>query len=224
MNGNNPKSGKQSFGLLRRHEVLLPTLRGWFFLLLMGGVLTFVTVQKLYSFLATTDPVSGGALIVEGWIPDYAYEKVIAEFKQNRYSKLYVTGGLIEQGWCTSGAMTYAEGGAGIARRKGIPSNFVQAVPAPKVDRDRTYASAVALRNWLLAQGVAPKSYHVMTMGPHARRTRLLFEKALGEGAVVGITAIDDASYDPKHWWNTSAGVRTVVGEAIAYAYVRLFF
>jgi hypothetical protein len=82
----------------------------------------------------------------------------------------------------------------------------------------------MALRNWLLAQGDAPKSYHVMTMGPHARRTRLLFQKALGEEAAVGITAIDYASDDPKHRWNTSAGVRTVFDETIAYAYVRIFF
>jgi DUF218 domain len=218
------KSGRQGFGLLKRREVLLPTLRGWLFLLLMSAGLIFAAVREVHPFLATIDPVSGGALIVEGWLPAFAFEKVIAEFNRNQYSKLYVTGGPIEQGSSDSGYITYAERGAAILRGKGVLSNAVQAVPAPKVDRDRTYASAVALKSWLLAQGIAPKSYHVMTMGTHARRSRLLFQKALGEGAVVGITAIDDPGYDPKHWWNTSAGVRTVIGETIAYCYARLIF
>jgi hypothetical protein len=116
------KSRKRGLRLLRRLEILLPTLRGWFILLLMGGGLAYVTVQEIHPFLATTHPVSGGALIVEGWIPDHAYENVIAEFNQNRYNKLYVTGGPIEQDWCKLGEMTYAEAGAAIARRKGIPS------------------------------------------------------------------------------------------------------
>lgn len=222
--GTNIKPNKPIFGLLQRREILFPTLRGWLLLVLIGAGLIFVGVKEVYPFLATTDPVFGGDLVVEGWGPDYAFEKAIDEFKRNQYGKLYVTGGPIERGASLLGYMTYAELGAAIVRSKGLPSNVVQAVPAPNVGRDRTYASAVALKNWLLENGVVPKSYHVMTIGPHARRTRLLFEEALGEGSVVGITAIDDPSYDPKHWWNTSEGVRTVVGEAIAYSYARFFF
>lgn len=119
---------------------------------------------------------------------------------------------------------TYAELGAARARSKGLSSNVVQAVPALKVDRDRTYASAVALKKWLVDHEVTHRSYHVMSFGLHTRRTRLLFEKALGKGAIVGSTAIEDLSYDPKHWWNTSDGVRTVIGEAIAYGYARFLF
>ncbi len=190
----------------------------------MGAGLLFVAAKEIYPFLATTETVSGGDLVVEGWVADYAFEKAIAEFKRNQYRKLYVTGGPIERGASLLGYMTYAELGAAIVRSKGLPSYVVQAVPAPNVGRDRTYASAVALKNWLLEHGVVPKSYHVMSIGPHARRTRLMFEEALGEGAVVGITAIDDPSYDPQNWWNTSEGVRTVIGETIAYGYARFLF
>lgn len=31
-------------------------------------------------------------------------------------------------------------------------------------------------------------------------------------------------NYDNKKWWKTSIGVRTVMSEAIAYFYVKLFF
>lgn len=220
----NTKPDKPIFGLLQRREILLPTLRGWFLLLLMGAGLMFIAAKEIIPFLAITDPIPGGDLIVEGWIPDYALEQAIAEFKRNHYGKLYVTGGPIEENAATSDLMTYAERGAAIVRSKGIPSDAVQAVPAPHVDRDRTYTSAAALKNWQIEHGVTPRSYHVMTIGTHARRTRLLFEKALGEGAIVGITALDDRSYDSKHWWNTSAGVRTVIGETIAYGYARFLF
>ena len=36
--------------------------------------------------------------------------------------------------------------------------------------------------------------------------------------------ALEDGQFDWKHWWRTSLGVRTVIGETIAYAYARLLF
>lgn len=222
--GTNSRPSRPILGLFQRREILLPTLRGWLFLLVMGAGLIFVTVKEIHSFLAVTDPVSGGDLVVEGWMPAYAFEQAIAEFKRNPYGKLYVTGGPIEENGGSLDLMTYAERGAAIVRSKGIPSDAVQAVPAPHVDRDRTYTSAAALKNWQLEHGVTRRSYHVMTIGTHARRTRLLFEKALGEEAIVGITAIADPSYDPMRWWYTSAGVRTVIGETVAYGYARFLF
>ena len=61
-------------------------------------------------------------------------------------------------------------------------------------------------------------------MGPHARRTRLLFQEAFGSKVAVGVIAVPDDAYDPRHWWRSSEGVRDVVGEAIAYVYARFFF
>lgn len=161
--------------------------------------------------------------MVEGWVPDFALNFVVAEFKRNQYSGLYVVGGPIEQGASLFTQKTYAELSATTLRNKGLASGIVQEVPAPPVEKDRTYASAVALKDWLRVHDIHPANYHVMTIGPHARRSRLLFERALGEGAVVGITAIEDPSYDPHRWWETSVGVRNVIGEFIAYAYVRIF-
>ena len=220
----NGRRSKPILGLVRRREILLPTLRGWLFLLVMSVGLISFAIKEIHPFLAVTDPVSGGDLVVEGWMPAYAFEQAIAEFKRNPYGKLYVTGGPVEDNAASPDLTTYAERGAAIVRSKGVPPDAVQAVPAPHVDRDRTFTSAAALKNWQLEHGVMRRSYHVMTISTHARRTRLLFEKALGEGAIVGITAIADPSYDPKCWWNTSAGVRTVIGETIAYGYARFFF
>jgi hypothetical protein len=90
--------------------------------------------------------------------------------------------------------------------------------------KDRTYHSALAAKEWLGQEGISTGTIDVATLGPHARRSRLLFEKAFGNDMKVGIITLDDVEYDPAHWWRTSEGVREVVGEAIAYVYARILF
>lgn len=212
------------WGFLRRRQCWLPTWRGWLALGLVCAASLVLAVRNAYPFLAVNDPVSGGALVVEGWQPDYALEEAIAEFKRHPYQKLYVTGGPIDRGAPLSEYKTYAELGAAILTRLGLSPETVQAVPAPWVRQDRTYTSAVALRTWLRAHRISPTNFHLLTLGPHARRSRLLFEEALGDGVRVGITAIEGRDYDPRQWWKSSDGFREVTGEVIAYAYARLVF
>ena len=61
-------------------------------------------------------------------------------------------------------------------------------------------------------------------MGPHARRSRLLYEEALGGEFKIGIIALADRRFDPEHWWRSSEGVRAVVDDTVAYLYARLYF
>jgi hypothetical protein len=61
-------------------------------------------------------------------------------------------------------------------------------------------------------------------MGPHARRSRLLYDLAFEHTVPVGIVALDDRTYDPQHWWSYSEGMREVVTEALGYAYAKLVF
>ncbi|NTV45676.1 MAG: DUF218 domain-containing protein [Chlorobiales bacterium] len=210
-------------GMIQRRECLLPTSRGCFFIVLIVSVLVVTVIKGIYPFLAVNDPVYGGALVVEGWMPDYGFEQAVTELKRHHYSKLYVTGGTIAQGRFLSEYGTFAELGLTIITRMGVSADSVEAVPSSKVDKDRTYASAIALKNRLQAHNAA-SNIHVISLGVHSRRTRLLFEKAFGDSVNVGITAIEDQDYEPDRWWTTSAGVRTVLSEAIAYTYALLFF
>lgn len=52
----------------------------------------------------------------------------------------------------------------------------------------------------------------------------MLYEMAIGEKARVGVIALEPESYNPDRWWTSSAGVRTLIGETIAYLYYRIFF
>lgn len=218
------KPSKRGWGLFERRECLLPTWRGWLVLLLIGAGLVVFGMREVYPFLAVNDPIPGGVLVVEGWLPDYALEETIGEFKRDHHHKLFVTGGPLEEGMPLSEYRSFAELGAAVLVRLGLDTNVVQAVPAPEVRRDRTYACAVALKSWLHQHGVGETNINVISMGAHARRTRLLFREALGNGYKVGVICIESRGYDPKRWWESSEGVRSVTGETIAYCYARLLF
>jgi hypothetical protein len=214
----------RAWGLLCRRSIAVPTFRGWVVLVLSLGVLLVVFVRCLYPFLALNDPISGGFLVVEGWTPDYGMQLAIAEFKREHYQTIYVTGGPLERGMHLAAYQTYAQLGAATLVKLGLDSNVVQAVPAPVVRQDRTYSSAVSLKKWLLEHDLKPTRIQLLSEGPHARRSRLLYEKVMGEGVVIGVTSIPSREYDPKHWWRYSAGVRNVIDEAVAYLYARLLF
>lgn len=86
------------------------------------------------------------------------------------------------------------------------------------------YASHRADLAGLLLFIILLTQVNVITVGPPARRTRLLFGKALGREIQVGIIMVESQDSDPKRWWTTSPGVRTVISEGIAYGYARVFF
>lgn len=211
------------WGLLRRRRVLVPTWLGWLALLVAFAVFALFVVRQAQSFLAVNEPLPGGALVVEGWAPDYVLEEAATEFERGPYEKLYVTGGPIEAGAHLAEYQTYAERGAAILLKLGLNPNKVQAVPAPLVPQDRTYTALIALRDWFQDHRTMPAKVHLITRGPHARRSRLLLQHAMDKQVQVGVTAVPVREYDTVHWWRSSAGVRDVIGEALAYGYVFWF-
>jgi hypothetical protein len=213
------------WGMVCHRECLVPTWRGWVGLLLILLVGAALVVRNAESFLAVTDSKPGGILVVEGWASDYVLRDAIAEFRRHQYSKVYVTGVPIDSGSMLVAYKSFAELGAVRLIKLGLSTNVVQAVPAPSVRRDRTYDTAVALRDWFEARHLScPSPVNVLTEGPHARRSRLLFEEALGSRVTVGIIAAPPGNYNSSRWWRSSAGVRNVLGEALAYIYARFFF
>jgi hypothetical protein len=178
----------------------------------------------VHPFLAVTDPAPAEVLVVEGWVPDYVMEEARIEFERNHYRRLYVTGGPLEIGGYLSEYRTYAELGAATLIRMGMSKSMVEAVPAPSVRQDRTYISAVALKNLLRRQSTSAISINLMSLDAHSRRSRLLFQKAFGDDSRVGIIAVENREYDARHWWQFSQGVRTVIGELVAYVYALIVF
>lgn len=212
------------WGLFCRRQCLVPTLRGCVLAALSIAVLAPIGICKIGPFLTVSDSVPGGVLVVEGWAPDYVMQAAAAEFKQNHYAKLFVTGIPLTQGTLLSEYKNHAYVGAATLLKLGLTTNEVQAVPANQTQRDRTYNMALSLKRWLREHELSPTRVNLITVGPHARRSRLLFEKALGNGVMVGVLAIPDRDFNERHWWTSSQGVRGIIGEALAYGYARLLF
>jgi|SRR5262245_9722715 len=190
--------------------------------LLLVGALVF---KGAYPFLAITGRVNANMLVVEGWIHEYGIRAAVKEFQSNHYEHVFATGGPVQgSGGYTNDFCTSASVGAELLKKWGLPNERLQMVPSRVMDRDRTYASAVALRNWFREHNTPLSGINVVTEDVHARRTRLLFQKALGDKVAVGIIAIPNPDYDARRWWRYSAGLKEVVSEAAAYAYARLLF
>jgi uncharacterized SAM-binding protein YcdF (DUF218 family) len=82
----------------------------------------------------------------------------------------------------------------------------------------------VALGKWFDQHQLQVRGINLVTEGAHARRSRLLFQEALGEDIKVGVIAVPSPDFDPKRWWRYSEGVEDVVDEGIGYLYAKFLF
>jgi hypothetical protein len=216
---------RKLWGTFTRKERWAPSWRGWV-VILVGALLAFyVSLLRVYPFLAVTQRVNTSVLVVEGWIHKYAIRAAVEEFHRGSYQRVFTTGGPVEgSGGYVNDYQTEASVGADLLVKNGIPRNAVELVPSRVMDRDRTYGSAVALRNWFHEHNLLPASLNVLTEDVHGRRSRLLFQGALGKEVKIGIIAIPNPDYDSRYWWRYSAGVKGVSSETIAYVYAKFFF
>ena len=213
------------WGLFVRKERWSLSWRGR---LIVTSALLLVSVlflKGIYPFLAITQRVDANTLVVEGWITEYAIRAAVKEFQDNRYQRVFTTGGPVRgTGGYINDFMTSASVGADLLKKWGVPDERLQMVPCRVTDRDRTYGSAVALRNWFRDHNVVVSGIDVVTEDLHARRTRLLFQKAFGKDVQIGIIAVANVDYPANRWWHYSQGLKDVVSEFAAYLYARLFF
>jgi uncharacterized SAM-binding protein YcdF (DUF218 family) len=219
------KSSQKLWGILRRKERWSLSWRGRLIVTSVGLVTAYLVFLNVHPFLAVTHRVNANILVVEGWMQRYAIRKGAEEFKAGSYERIFTTGGPENGGGgYINDYQTSASAGAEGLKKSGIPDDLVQMVPSRVIGRDRTYSSAVALRDWLHEHNMPVHSINVLTEDAHARRTRLLYQKAFGKSVVVGIISVSNPDYNPRHWWRYSDGVREVIGESIAYVYARFFF
>jgi DUF218 domain len=219
------KPSQKLFGLLTRKERWGLSWRGWLVTTSTSLLAVYLMFLNIYPFLSVTHRVNTDVLVVEGWIPKYAMAKAVKEFRKGSYARIFTTGGPENgSGGYTNDYNTSASVGAEILKKFGISDDLVQMVPSHVMGRERTYSSAVALRDWFREHNTPVHSMNVLTEGAHARRTRLLYQEAFERDVAVGIIAVSNPDYKPRQWWRYSDGVREVIGESIAYIYARFFF
>jgi uncharacterized SAM-binding protein YcdF (DUF218 family) len=212
-------------GLLTRRVRWGLSAKGWFVLCAFVAVGIYLVFANIYPFLAVTQRVSSDTLVVEGWIHHNGIKAAVAEYTRGGYHRVFTTGGpVVGKGGYINDYNTSASVGADELKRAGIPASQLESVPSRVMGSERTYSAAVALKQKLMRDDPHISSINIVTEGTHARRTRLLFQEALGPGIEVGIISVPDGDYDVTHWWRYSDGVRGVIGEGIAWVYARCFF
>jgi hypothetical protein len=234
VNSSRPKDPTvESSTMIRRHnslERLLVRKMRWSLtlegkLLVTGAFLTLtsVLVLNLNPFLSLTSRVPSETLVVDGWMPTYDLERAANEYKSGNYRSVLVVRGVYE--FDAIGLdRPWDDYVADILVRCGVPHERLNSVLFAGLKRDRTYTSALAIKKWFEQNSMQLSAINVVTTGPHARRSRLLYRIALGNKVDVGVIGLDEPSYDSTHWWRTSEGIREVLSETLAYIYAKLIF
>ncbi|MBC7734092.1 MAG: hypothetical protein H7306_19745 [Bacteriovorax sp.] len=220
--------------LLRRRTVALPTLWGWAVVLATGlGALGAAVIALAFAanaWLAPNAPVKGpdgrGAriLIVEGWLDEPDLDQAVAAFRRGGYERIVTTGAPIETWAEWHPWHSYAERAATYLKAHGLADARIDSVPAPASAQDRTFLSAVIVRDWATRSGVVLSTVDLFSAGVHARRSRLLFQLAFGPGVTVGVLSSAPTDFDARHWWRSSIGTKSVMSETLSLAWTTCCF
>ncbi|MEO5843596.1 MAG: hypothetical protein ABIQ33_02025 [Caldimonas sp.] len=216
--------------LFRRRQIWLPTWWGTLLLVVIVAASALVALRNLGSYLAPDEAAAGrdgqGArtLIVEGWLEEDALDDAMALIARGRYERVVTSGGPIE-GWREDRRWpTYAERAADYLRRHLRSPIPVVPLPAQKSLQDRTFLSAVVVRDWLRRQGGTVDAVDLFSASVHARRSRLVYRLAFGPDIEVGVFAAPPRRYSLDRWWATSDGAKAVLDEAIGLAWTKCCF
>ena len=202
----------------------MPTIAGWVFLLLICVAACIFLANNLYEFLAPNAPVGARVLVVEGWLAPKELDQAIEAFKIGKYERIVTTGGPVTRWRGLLPDTDYAELAAGYLVQHGVQRDLISAVPAPASAQERTFLSAVMLRESAKRLGITLDAVDVFSAGPHARRSRLLFQKALGQKVRVGVLSARPSEFDPDVWWQTSTGVEQMFFQSFGFVWVKCCF
>jgi hypothetical protein len=196
-----------------RHRILLCSI--WIFLLLViPGMAWFCSAGE--SFFSLTRRLPAEALVADGWIGRDGIRAAGEEFKLGGYEYIVVTGDMTEeQRDHSDNAVSAEQELIGL----GIPKDRIITAPSSHVAHQRTFVSVAAAWKALENKGVRPKVLNVFTLGPHARRSRLLYAKVFGPATQVGVIAFVPPEYEVEPWWLSKQRTLCLLKELVGYPF-----
>ncbi len=216
--------------LFRRREVWWPTPLGLLSIAVLLAAALFALGVSIQGLLAPQAPARGpdgaGArtLVVEGWLGAEELDHAIVVARRGRYERIVTSGGPIEP-WIDAGGWGhFALRAAAYLREHGPAGVPVIAAPAPETAQERTYVSAVAVREWARQSQLRLGSIDVLTAGVHARRSWLAYRMAFGDAVEVGIVSVPRSGFDGQPWWRSSSAAKVTLGEAFGLVWVKCCF
>lgn len=187
-------------------------------LLALAAVVAFILT--IHDFLAINQPVEADILVVEGWSYSHpAIAEAAEEFKRGPYRLLITVGGPTAVGERNLEQVSSAVLAANQLHDLGVEKRFIVALSVPEISQHRTYTSALAVKEFLKRSGVPTKGINVFTIGPHARKSLVLFTRAIGPSYAIGVIAGTDEEYDPDRWWMSARGIYVISRKLLGYLY-----
>ena len=202
----------------RRCTILCPTWLGSFCI----GVILFILVAAWFTYgesdLAVTDRSQADILVVEGWIGRKGIRAAVDEFERGGYRFIVASGGLTSGRW-EDQPVSYASMAAQEMMQLGIPKERIVVARSANTESHRTFESAVAVWRTLQEARINAMALNVFTLGPHARRSALVFSKVSSPGVKVGVIGWVPAEYKDEPWWQSSDRSRELLDETVGYLY-----
>jgi len=195
----------------KQRLVWLPTLWGLVIILLILTATVLFAFKNIAFYLAVNKPVAARYLIVEGWLGEPALLEAIQVFNSGAYELLITTGGP-DTRRVNPEYNSFAEKSAAFIAESGFDTHKLIIIPTPASAQDRTYLSAVMVRDWFESQAISP-SITLFSGDVHARRTHLLYQMAFNDDTI-GIISASPNDFDLQSWWQTSAGAKSVLTES----------
>jgi len=177
---------KNYFHLISFKERWGLTLWGHLLIVLVIFLFFIIGACNIYNLLAPVEREKADVLVLEGFISDYLLQDAINEFQTNKYKLLITTGTPLIYGELLAPYKNTANVAGMSLLKLGFDSTKLVMVGSNEIRNDRTYNSAVALREWLKKNRPQTKSLNLMTMGVHGARSQLLFQEAMGDTIKVG--------------------------------------
>jgi len=110
-----------------------------------------------------------------------------------------------------------------LLKKMGVPEAKIILIEAPEGRINKTHTTARTVNQWL-TQHQSVTSLNLFTESTHARRSGLLYRKALPESIRVGVIASEPEGYDAHNWWKNPAGRSYVISQTMKYGYALLTY
>ena len=208
-------------GLARRRSVILPSWKGWLILMLLLASLCGVFLKGAYPYLApdSRHPYAD-VVIVEGWVSDHIVAQAKSEFDEGRCEIICTAGVDLDKGNMLLPWKDWAIVAAETLKKSGVPEDKILVASAGSQQRHRTYLGFEAAKKKLAVLEIArPLKINVISEGPHGRRSSIVARKIFGDEAIIGMILVEPQAYDPKRWWASSSGTKSILMELVASSY-----
>lgn len=198
--------------LYRRRFIFVPTISGVLLFLAILCLLLYLAFNNVANFLAINEPVGSKYLVVEGWLGKGELQQAFNIFETHNYQNIIVTGGPVTNGF-NEHYLTYAERASKYLLSIGFPEENIITIPSPYSAQNRTFLSAVFVRDWFSETNIVVHSLDIFSGDVHSRRTRDLYRLAFSHEVDIGILASTPDKYELKQWWLSSDATASIAKE-----------